>query len=83
MNAVTKGTPGVGSQSLVSVEMGTFDPQLGAFTPTKFLGSPPKNGSVCVTGFDQLAYIAGVSSNLFNGLNTSVRFWSSYCSIAY
>ena len=53
--------------------MGTFDQQLGAFTPTKFLGSPPENGSVCVTGFDQLAYVAGISSNIFNGLNLSVR----------
>ena len=53
-----------------TVETGSFDPSLGAFTPTKFLGSP--NSSVCATGFDQLSYIEGVSSNLFNGFNTSV-----------
>ena len=52
--------------------MGTFDPQLGAFTPTEFLGSPPLSTSTCVRGFDQLAYIAGVSSNIFNELNNSV-----------
>ncbi|TBU46848.1 lysophospholipase [Dichomitus squalens] len=52
-------------------ETGTFDPQLGAFTPTKFLGSPPKSSGVCVTGFDQLTFLEGVSSNLFNEFNTS------------
>ena len=52
--------------------MGTFDPQLGAFTPTEFLGSPPLSTSTCVRGFDQLAYIAGVSSNLFNELSNCV-----------
>ncbi|PIL26148.1 hypothetical protein GSI_11903 [Ganoderma sinense ZZ0214-1] len=50
-------------------ETGSFDPSLGAFTPTKFLGSP--NSSVCATGFDQLSFIEGVSSNLFNEFNTS------------
>ncbi|TBU29698.1 lysophospholipase [Dichomitus squalens] len=52
-------------------EMGTYDPQLGAFTPMRFLGSPPTNRSTCVTGFDQLAYIAGTSSNVFNGPNVT------------
>ncbi|GBE81631.1 Lysophospholipase 2 [Sparassis crispa] len=50
-------------------EMGSFDPVLGAFTPTKFLGS--SNGSLCTTGFDQLPFVQGVSSNLFNAANTS------------
>ena len=62
--------------------MGTFDPQLGAFIPTKFLGSP-QNGSVCVTGFDQIAFIDGLSSNLFNAFNTSVRLFPSYSLLAY
>ena len=61
----------------VAVETGSFDPSLGAFTPTKFLGSP--NGSVCATGFDQLSFIEGVSSNLFNGFNTSVSFVVTRC----
>lgn len=52
-------------------EMGSYDPTLSAFTPTKFLGSP--NSSVCATGFDQLAFIEGSSSELFNEFNTSVR----------
>lgn len=55
---------------LSSVEMGSFDPILGAFTPTKFLGSP--GDSVCATGFDQISFIEGVSSDLFNEFNTSV-----------
>ncbi|KAJ3533636.1 hypothetical protein NM688_g7256 [Phlebia brevispora] len=49
-------------------EMGSYDPILAAFTPTKFLGS--QNGE-CTTGFDQLAYIAGASSNIFNTFNIS------------
>ncbi|EIW56275.1 lysophospholipase [Trametes versicolor FP-101664 SS1] len=56
-------------------ESGSFDPMLGAFTPTKFLGSP--NGSVCALGFDQLSFIQGASSNLFNSMNTSVPLASS------
>ncbi|KAI0673290.1 lysophospholipase [Trametes maxima] len=51
-------------------ETGSYDPALGAFTPTKFLGSSP-NGSVCATGFDQLSFVQAASSNLFNSLNTS------------
>ncbi|KAI0633190.1 lysophospholipase [Trametes polyzona] len=50
-------------------ETGSFDPALGAFTPTKFLGSP--NSSLCASGFDQLSFVQGASSNLFNGQNTS------------
>ncbi|KAI8996224.1 lysophospholipase [Trametes punicea] len=50
-------------------ETGSFDPALGAFTPTRYLGSP--NKSVCATGFDQLSFIEGTSSTLFNTLNTS------------
>ena len=69
---VTDGALRVRSSYLVLVEMGTFDPQLGAFIPTEFLGSPPQSTSKCVQGFDQLAYIAGVSSNIFNELNNSV-----------
>ena len=52
-------------------ETGSWDPALGAFTPTKYLGSP--NSSVCVTGYDQLSFIEGVSSNLFTEYNVSVR----------
>ncbi|KAI0807094.1 lysophospholipase [Fomes fomentarius] len=50
-------------------ETGSFDPALGAFTPTRFLGSP--NRTVCATGFDQLSFIEGASSDLFNQFNIS------------
>lgn len=51
-------------------ETGSFDPMVAAFTPTKFLGSPPdKKNAICVTGFDQVSYIEGISSSLFNTEN--------------
>ncbi|KAI0792492.1 lysophospholipase [Abortiporus biennis] len=50
-------------------EFGSWDPSLGTFTPTKFIGSP--NNSLCVTGFDQTSFVAGVSSMIFNEFNTS------------
>ncbi|KAJ3489234.1 hypothetical protein NLI96_g2294 [Meripilus lineatus] len=50
-------------------EFGSFDPQLSAFTPTQFLGSP--NNSLCVTNMDQLGFVEGISSNLFSAFNTS------------
>ncbi|KAJ2974961.1 hypothetical protein NUW54_g11808 [Trametes sanguinea] len=50
-------------------ETGSFDPVLAAFTPTQYLGSP--NSSVCATRFDQLSFIQGLSSTLFNIFNTS------------
>lgn len=53
------------------VEMGSFDPPLSAFTPTKFLGTT--NASQCITGFDQISFIAGTSSDDYNMFNTSVR----------
>lgn len=53
-------------------EMGSYDPVLSAFTPTKYLGTT--NTSVCVTGYDQAAFITGTSSELFNEFNTSVSF---------
>lgn len=53
--------------------MGSYDPTLAAFTPTKYLGTI--NESVCVTGFDQITYIAGSSSELFNEFNTSVSLY--------
>lgn len=48
---------------------------LAAFTPTKYLGSP--NSSLCATGFDQMSFVEGLSSNLFNTYNTSVSPQSS------
>ncbi|KAH9952001.1 lysophospholipase [Amylocystis lapponica] len=48
-------------------ETGSFDPMLGAFTPTEFLGS--WNDSICTTGFDQLSFIQSCSSMIFNANN--------------
>ena len=53
-----------------SDEFGSYDPQLSAFIPMKFLGST--NSSLCVTGFDQLSFMEGVSASLFDAFNTSV-----------
>ncbi|KAH9928016.1 lysophospholipase [Epithele typhae] len=44
-------------------EMGSWDPVLGAFTPTKYLGSP--NDTACVTGYDQVSFVQGISADLF------------------
>jgi lysophospholipase len=52
-------------------EMGSFDPNVYGFAPMEYLGSNFSNGSVpssghCVRGFDQLGYVMGTSSTLFN-----------------
>lgn len=49
-------------------ETGSFDPMLASFVPTSLLGS--RNGT-CVTNFDQISFIAGASSNLWNEFNVS------------
>ncbi|KAH8906252.1 lysophospholipase catalytic domain-containing protein [Coniochaeta sp. PMI_546] len=52
-------------------EMGSWDPTVYGFAPTKYLASNfsggvvPSNGS-CVAGFDQIGYVMGTSSSLFN-----------------
>ncbi|KDQ57439.1 hypothetical protein JAAARDRAFT_58053 [Jaapia argillacea MUCL 33604] len=51
-------------------EMGSYDPVLAAFIPTKYLGS--QNNSVCVTGFDQVSFVEGTSSELFNAYNVTL-----------
>ncbi|KAI1114953.1 lysophospholipase [Nemania sp. NC0429] len=52
-------------------EIGSFDPTVFGFAPTKYVGSNFSNGAVpddghCVRGFDQYGYIMGTSSSLFN-----------------
>ena len=59
-----------------TVEMGTFDPQLSAFAPTKYLGTT--NNSVCITGYDQSTFIAASSAELFNEANFTVGSVISY-----
>ncbi|KAF8879765.1 lysophospholipase [Gymnopilus junonius] len=55
-------------------ETGSWDPSLSSFIPTHLLGSTHESG--CVTGFDQASYIAGISSNVWNGDNGTVDFLS-------
>ncbi|KAH8730685.1 lysophospholipase 3 precursor [Phaeosphaeriaceae sp. PMI808] len=52
-------------------EMGSFDPTTFGFAPTKYIGSNFSNGRLpqdqsCVAGFDNLGFIMGTSSSLFN-----------------
>ncbi len=51
--------------------MGSYDPPLASFTPTRFLGTT--NTSRCVTNFDQASFLSGASSELFNEFNITVR----------
>ncbi|KAH7887262.1 lysophospholipase catalytic domain-containing protein [Phlebopus sp. FC_14] len=60
-------------------EMGSFDPMLSAFAPTKYLGS--RNNSICVTNYDQSALVTGSSSELFNGYNITNTLSSSFGSV--
>jgi len=60
-------------------EMGSFDPTTYAFAPLRYLGSNFSGGELatgqgCVAGFDNMGFIMGTSSSLFNqilaGLDT-------------
>jgi lysophospholipase len=58
-------------------EMGSFDPTTYGFAPTKYLGSNFSNGVLpqdekCVAGFDNLGFVMGTSSSLFNQIFTSL-----------
>lgn len=52
-------------------ELGSWDPTTYAFAPIRYLGSNFSAGSIpsggtCVAGFDQVGYVMGTSSTLFN-----------------
>lgn len=52
-------------------EMGSFDPTTYGFAPTKYIGSNFSNGELpqgerCFAGFDNLGFVMGTSSSLFN-----------------
>ncbi|KAF3066842.1 Lysophospholipase 1 [Trichoderma lentiforme] len=52
-------------------EMGSSDPTLNGYVPLKYAGSKFANGSLprnetCMVGFDNVGYIMGTSSTLFN-----------------
>ena len=56
-------------------EFGSFDSGVNAFTQTKYLGSSLSNGAptkpTCETNYDNLGYILGTSSDVFNELCTT------------
>ncbi|KAH8816564.1 lysophospholipase-like protein [Xylogone sp. PMI_703] len=52
-------------------EFGSWDPTLYGFVPTEFLGTNFTDGRIpqgadCTRGFDQIGYVMGTSSTLFN-----------------
>jgi len=52
-------------------EIGSHDPTTYGFVPTKYIGSNFSNGELpqnqgCVAGFDNLGFVMGTSSSLFN-----------------
>ena len=52
-------------------EMGSFDPTTYGFAPLRYIGSNFSNGVLpqsdgCVAGFDNLGFVMGTSSSLFN-----------------
>ncbi|ESZ89919.1 lysophospholipase [Sclerotinia borealis F-4128] len=56
-------------------EFGSWDADVSAFTPTEYLGTAMKNGvptGKCTTNYDNLGYILGTSSSLFNEACLSV-----------
>ena len=64
---------------ITPAEFGSWDPNLSAmvnitYVGTNFNNGTPPNDTGCVTGFDQISFLAGVSSNLFNEFNVTVRY---------
>ncbi|QLG74389.1 hypothetical protein HG535_0G02720 [Zygotorulaspora mrakii] len=52
-------------------EMGSWDPTINSFTDVRYLGTNVSNGTPtnqgqCIAGFDNVGFIAGTSSSLFN-----------------
>ena len=52
-------------------ETGSWDPTLYAFAPTQYVGSNFSDGTLptnesCIAGFDQVGFVMGTSSTLFN-----------------
>jgi len=50
--------------------MGSYDPSLSAYAPIAYIGSNFSGGSItdtnCVAGFDNIGFVVGTSSSLFN-----------------
>ncbi|QUC23453.1 uncharacterized protein UV8b_07694 [Ustilaginoidea virens] len=59
-------------------ELGSSDSVLNGFVPLKYVGSNFDNGKIpsqepCVTGFDNVGYVMGTSSSLFNQIVLRLR----------
>jgi len=69
-------------------EMGSDDPNTYAFAPLKFVGTnftggSPRNDDKCVSGYDNMGFVFGTSSSLFNGALTTVDSAQSQSSGAF
>lgn len=58
-------------------ELGSEDPNTYAFAPLKYVGTNftagmPMNNDRCVTGYDNVGFVFGTSSSLFNSIVTTV-----------
>ncbi|MCJ1437903.1 hypothetical protein MMC27_007290 [Xylographa pallens] len=62
--------PNATQMELHPYEFGSWDNQLSAFTQTAYLGTSLSNGvpttGSCIVNYDNLGYVLGTSSNLFN-----------------
>ena len=62
--------PNATTYELHPYEFGSWDSGVSAFTPTQYLGTALSNGKpsngTCIQNYDNLGYVLGTSSNLFN-----------------
>lgn len=70
-------------------EMGSWDSRIASFTPTKYLGtsiSAGKPTGSCTTAYENLGFIAGTSSSLFQdpgiGFDVSEPLLANFCQIS-
>ncbi|TID23493.1 Lysophospholipase 2 [Venturia nashicola] len=64
-------TPNATQYEFTPHEFGSWDKNVNAFTPTKYLGTNLSNGlpreqGKCIQNYDNLSYIAGTSSSIFS-----------------
>ncbi|KAI9813843.1 MAG: hypothetical protein M1827_003633 [Pycnora praestabilis] len=68
--------PNATTYELTPLEFGSFDQGVSAFTQTAYLGTALSNGvpsnGTCIMNYDNLGYVLGTSSNLFNEACESV-----------
>ncbi|KAI4135567.1 MAG: hypothetical protein LQ347_000568 [Umbilicaria vellea] len=68
--------PNATTYELTPYEFGSWDSGVSAFTPTQYLGTALSNGhpsnGTCIQNYDNLGYVLGTSSTLFNVACASV-----------